>query len=288
MIFRRSNYLDLKILATKDLFCKGYAIHTPFSASGTLNVTRWNVTGNNILYSQNSGNTNISIDLMGEGTDTLTVETIDSIGCMFKASKIITVSPLPVANYVYFSENRRVEYNNISDTAIIQDVHRIMPNIYLWSFHKDDSLRLYNKIDTTVKYREGYYDVMLIAINNAGCSDTITKHIFVNSEHALYVPNAFSPDNPAVELSTFRPKGYGLASYEISIYDIWGDLLWYSNKLLGGQPAEGWTGKYNGTTFKLDSYIWKVKATFDDGEDWQGQYSSNGKLSRFGNVLLIR
>ena len=85
------------------------------------------------------------------------------------------------------------------------------------------------------------------------------------------------------------PKGFNLETYTISIYDTWGNLLWYSDKLIDGKPAEGWDGTYDGIVMKLDTYIWKIQATFKDGSQWEGQTSSrNDKKKTFGNVLLLR
>ncbi|MBK8805917.1 MAG: hypothetical protein IPO21_04380 [Bacteroidales bacterium] len=43
----------------------------------------------------------------------------------------------------------------------------------------------------------------------------------------------------------FQPKGYNLESYELWIYDKWGNLLWYTDKLTDkGEPAEAWDGLY--------------------------------------------
>jgi large repetitive protein len=78
-------------------------------------------------------------------------------------------------------------------------------------------------------------------------------------------------------------------TYKIWIYDTWGNLMWYSDKLIGGSPAEGWDGTYNGVVAKMDSYIWKIEATFADGTSWEGQGSSNSdKKKTMGNVLLLR
>ena len=51
---------------------------------------------------------------------------------------------------------------------------------------------------------------------------------------------------------------------------------------------ESWDGTYNGEILKSDSYIWKVKATFMDGTEWEGQESKPGKKFVFGNVMLLR
>ena len=124
---------------------------------------------------------------------------------------------------------------------------------------------------------------------NEYCIDSVTKKIFVDLQEGLFVPNSFIPESASPGLARFLPKGFNLETYQIWVYDQWGNLLWYSNKLKDGSPAEGWDGTYNGQPLKLDTYVWKVEATFTDGTSWEGQSSSaSNRKSKFGNVLLIR
>ena len=103
------------------------------------------------------------------------------------------------------------------------------------------------------------------------------------------MPNSFIPESNSPGLSRFQPKGYNMETYKIWIYDTWGNLLWYSDKLVNGSPSESWDGTYEGIVMKTDVYIWKVEATFQDGTEWEGQSTTNdGKKKTFGNVLLLR
>jgi gliding motility-associated-like protein len=117
----------------------------------------------------------------------------------------------------------------------------------------------------------------------------MSKQIFVDMQEGLFVPNSFVPESHSPMLEKFQPRGYNLETYKISIYDTWGNLLWYSDKLHNGAPSEGWDGTYNGTVLKMDSYIWKIEATFQDGTTWEGQGSSTSdKKKTMGNVLMVR
>ena len=128
----------------------------------------------------------------------------------------------------------------------------------------------------------------IVSVNDY-CIDSVVKNIFVDIEYALYVPNSFEPESKALGISNFIPKGFNLETYKIWIYDYWGNQLWYSDKLHHSQPLEGWDGTYNGVPMKMDSYVWKIEASFLDGSKWEGQSSTlSDKKSIFGNVLLIR
>ena len=81
----------------------------------------------------------------------------------------------------------------------------------------------------------------------------------------------------------------GLASYEIWIYDSWGNTVWYSNKLNDmGSPAEGWDGKAKGEPMPAECYIWKIEARFLTGQPWKGKKTSNDTYVQFGNLMLLR
>ncbi len=102
------------------------------------------------------------------------------------------------------------------------------------------------------------------------------------------MPNAFSPTNPAESVRTFQPKGFNLMKCDISVYDKWGNLIWYSNEVKNGAFVGSWDGRCNGKMMKSDIYIWKMEATFLDGQEWEGFDAGNGKKTKFGSVTLIR
>jgi len=79
-----------------------------------------------------------------------------------------------------------------------------------------------------------------------------------------------------------------LMKCEISVYDKWGNLIWYSNEVKNGAFVGSWDGRCNGKMMKSDIYIWKMEATFLDGQEWEGFDAGNGKKTKFGSVTLIR
>jgi gliding motility-associated-like protein len=108
----------------------------------------------------------------------------------------------------------------------------------------------------------------------------------------LWVPNAFSPNNPNAAVRLFKPVGINLSKYTIEVYDTWGNLLWTSSELdANGAPAEGWNGVFNGNLLPQDTYMWKATAIFKDGTIWRGNdvgKRSNMPEKTYGTVTLIR
>ncbi len=109
----------------------------------------------------------------------------------------------------------------------------------------------------------------------------------------LYVPNAFIPTSPTIELKTFKAVAINLIKYKMEIFDLHGKLLWETDKLENGEPAEGWDGTFQKETCPQGTYIWKITATLDDGytEDgvpWKGQKIDSTKKRTVGTISLIR
>jgi len=133
----------------------------------------------------------------------------------------------------------------------------------------------------------GYYNVVLIATNIFGCTDTFTLPVYIDYFKGLYVPNAFTPLSGPEPVRVFLPKGKGLKNYRLEIFDTWGIKLWESTALDMGSPAEGWNGMLNGKVLQQDVYIWKINAEFLDGSVWIGQ-KREGQYRTTGTVTLLR
>lgn len=232
------------------------------------------LTGNPVSYAYDSpGNFPVILTIYGAG------------GCSDIAilNPGIQVNPTPIAGFSYFNVQNEdplsgtVEFTNTSQNA----------NLFEWSFGNGNSSNEVNPIERYNQY--GNFQVSLIARNQYGCSDTVIQLVHVDFFSGLYVPNAMHPGHPSFEVSHFLPKGVGLKTYEIFIYDDWGNLIWTSNSLdADGRPNEAWDGRFHGEIVKEDAYVWKVNATFLDTKAWRGKEYENGKFKRSGTVTVIR
>ncbi len=189
----------------------------------------------------------------------------------------------PDVAFSYLNNNNPVPHGEVQFTNLTLDAIS-----YHWDFGDGDTS---NVMSPTHKYDTyGNVQVKLIAKNLLGCSDTATTLILVDFYKGLWVPTALTPDNGSPETRMFFPKGKGLAKYSLQIYDNWGILVWKTDKLENGSPAEGWDGiGQNGQAMPPDVYVWKVYAEFEDGTIWQGQSLGGGKKTQtVGTVTLLR
>jgi hypothetical protein len=90
-------------------------------------------------------------------------------------------------------------------------------------------------------------------------------------------------------LNSFRPMAIGLQTYFMGIWDLWGNLIWSSEKLIDTHPAEGRNGSdRKGNKLPSQHYIWRMKATFNDGTVWEGVKDHYGKYHKEGTLFLLR
>lgn len=292
----------------RDSVCMGSIGESYYTQYEKTSQYFWSVTGDHLNYSKDATSTSVRyIDWVQPGIDTLTVYEQTWAGCEGFDTLIVHVAPAPIADFEWSmpGESNIIELvdNTIQDSLWTTNESGdsvALPIEYTmeWNFghHERDN----SVVDTLVPfnlrkspilengYLYGYNCPSLTVTNDYGCTNRATECIFVNVSSSLYVPTAFSPSNPAHGVRTFQPKGFNLAACEVSVFDKWGNLLWFSNDVEDGMFVGSWDGRYDGKMMKTDVYIWKMEATFLDGQAWDGFDDGNGKKVKYGSVMLIR
>ena len=123
-------------------------------------------------------------------------------------------------------------------------------SFYSWNFGEGTTSSLVNPINTY--YLDSTYYITLIATDNKGCTDTITKPITIKEELYIYIPNTFTPDDDEHNCY-FYGSFIGLKSLEISIYNRWGELIFEAADL-----NFEWDGKYGNTDVQSGAYSWRI------------------------------
>ena len=268
----------------------------------------WNVTGDHLNYSKDAGSSSVRyVDWMKSGIDTLTVYEQTWAGCEGFDTLIVRIAarPKPAYSWTMPGASNIIELmdSTVQDSLWYMGkdgemVGEPIPYTMYWNYgHQGESEDV---IDTVMDYSKrffaiqegdyvhGYNCPILTVENSFGCKEVYKDCIFLELTSSLYVPTAFAPMNPAHSVRTFQPKGYNLKTCEISVYDKWGNLLWYSDAVEDGKFVGYWDGRYEGKMMQSDVYIWKMEATFLDGLPWDGFDVGNGKKAKFGSVMLVR
>lgn len=135
------------------------------------------------------------------------------------------------------------------------------------------------------KYKEeGFFTIKLTAFNIYDCADSLVLEnaVKVQKGGQVLIPNAFSPNLSAAgggggmsdgKNDIFLPLTRGVVEFELMIFNRWGELLFESR-----DPDIGWDGTYKGKLCQQDVYIYKLAASYEDGE----------RVVRVGDINLIR
>jgi gliding motility-associated-like protein len=209
----------------------------------------------NIEHCYNNDSVYVPISL----TVDLTV-TSDS-GCVSYLSKpnYITVYPNPVANFIAAPKTETI----MNPIILITD-SSMGTNFWNWDLG-DLSALILSGSDTssyTPPFPHTYQDtgtfiIMLITSTQYGCLDTSYQHISIGPDASFYIPNAFSPNNDGIN-DTFFPKGIFVSNFEMTIFDRWGNSIFYSDDF--NKHWDG-TANYGTEMAQVDVYIYVIKAT---------------------------
>ncbi len=106
----------------------------------------------------------------------------------------------------------------------------------------------------------------------AGCSNEACIDIIVADESVLYIPNVFTPNGDGVNDLFYTPS-HNLTSYELRIYNRWGEQLFQTS-----DPLKGWDGSYGGKPVSSGVYVFILKATGTD----------NTTYNKSGHITLLQ
>jgi len=215
------------------------------------------------------------------GTNNVNLTIVSAEGCDTIIGPMpIDVYPIPVADFTPNPNNKttaalpRFRFTNQSVVSNALN-SKIVSNY--WDFGD-----LSQFLDTsTFQNPEFYYpgdtgtfNVSLIVTTNYGCSDTVIKPVRINPDVIVYIPNAFSPDGSGpLKNDKFRVVASGFLTYQILIYNRWGERLFESTNI-----DDPWDGYYQSVLSQMDAYIYQVNVT-----------SYNNDLYKYnGTVILLR
>lgn len=130
-------------------------------------------------------------------------------------------------------------------------------NSYFWTFGDGQSSTINSPNNTYLE--SGTYPVTLYVTDYLGCKDSITKLIFIEEEHYIYVPNTFTPDGNRYN-TYFYASTIGITDLSINIFNKWGELVYNSDDV-----NFRWDGTYENTVVQDGTYIYKIQYTAKSG-----------------------
>jgi PKD repeat protein len=190
-------------------------------------------------------------------------------GGLDSAYQTIKVFELPKADFRVASQVVQLPYESVQMVNLSS-----LSDYYEW--HMGDGT-IYTEFEPNHKYEKpGNYDIRLNVATNTTpqCFDSSVKASAVVAEQncQLIFPDAFTPNtsgpsdgryvinDPANHV--FYPIHTGIKSYEMEIYNRWGEFLFRTTDI-----DVGWDGYYRGKLSAMDVFVWKAKATCHSGRE---------------------
>ncbi len=166
-------------------------------------------------------------------------------GCVAPPVKLTEiVHPLPEASFVHSPEitmiyEPLIEFQNLSSGA----------GDYKWDFGDGETENFFE--GPHVYSETGTFYISLVVTTPFGCKDTANGKVIIEDGFSFYVPNAVSPNDDGVN-DFFQGYGTFLRSYEMSIYDRWGILIYHTNDY-----DKPWDCKIN-SVVQNDTYVYRI------------------------------
>ncbi len=230
-------------------------------ATGTIVAWNWNF-GN----SATSTLQNPTYVYTVQGTYSVTLSVTSSNGCTTSTTQVINVSPRPNADFA-------MSANPIFADEVLGLTDQSTPlgtiNSWMWSFGDGATATTQN---TSHLYdNKGVFTITLSVIDVNGCTDTVSKDVFVTLLPML--PTGFSPNGDGHN-DTLFVKGGPFKSFYFRVYNNWGEKIFESTK-----QEDGWDGKYKGQYAPLGAYAWILDVEL---------YNDQRQIRKTGDVTIVK
>jgi gliding motility-associated-like protein len=211
------------------------------------------------------------------GKFSVSLSASNSTGQTIKTTKLLIIEAYPLPNADFDVKPKVVD---IPGGILYTSNRSFEATNYEWDFGDGT-----NSTDEEPQHsytQEGLYDITLIATNKQGCADTakVQGAVKVQKGGQILIPNAFTPAVADASGGTsngkndvFLPLVRGVRDFELLVFNRWGELLFQSR-----DPDKGWDGYFNGRLCQQDVYVYKMTATYENGQ----------RIVRIGDVNLIR
>jgi gliding motility-associated-like protein len=240
----------------------------------TAQFTNTSIAGQTFSWTFGDGGTSTATNPVhtynAPGTYTITLIANDPNTCNLSDTTSLTINVFnnPVSNFSFAPdppiENTPTSFTNLASPDAVN---------FKWLFGDGDSLLTNSRLQVKHQYEAtGTYNACLIAINAAGCPDTLCQDVRAVVSALVDIPNAFTPQSGDINSKIFV-KGFGIVKLRFIIWNRWGQKVFETN-----DKDIGWDGKFNGVIQPMDVYAYSMDVEFFDGT----------KATKKGDITLIR
>ena len=226
----------------------------------------WTITSSQVIYFTDHSIPNQSVYLP-IGVHSF-VWTESNLGCTDNDSMTIHILSYP-----------NIDAGN--DTTLCKGKQIILQGIgnasnYRW-FPSDSVINATELHSLTHKIYSDYILILEGTDDICKSTDTVSLKV-INCPSDVKAPSAFSPNGDGNN-DFFTVYTYQMKSYEIWIYNRWGENVYYSNNLDETNDLnKGWNGTYKGSIQEAGVYVYYIKALNSEDET----------IELKGNITLVK
>jgi large repetitive protein len=197
-----------------------------------------------VLSSVNGGNFALfsNLQLLPNGSYTLQIK--DDKGC--RADTTFTISGADSVTITVTTTDALCDGNGNDGKAEVLAKNGVLPFTYIWSAPQPTNT---NNIDNLK-----YGDYSIVVVDNLGCIDSASFNINYFPCCAMFIPNAFTPNNDIInDKVVVKPSG-PIEFISLQIFNRWGETVFNTT-----DQNIFWDGKQNGQDCKMDVYFYVLK-----------------------------
>jgi gliding motility-associated-like protein len=230
-------------------------------ATGTITGWNWTFGDGGTAVTQNA----IHVYTVA-GTFSVTLTVTSSNGCATSTTQAVNVNPRPTAEFAMSGNPIFAD-----ETLGLTDQSTPLGTITNWNWAFGDSTSSTLQNPTHLYDDKGVFTITLSIIDVNGCTDTISKDIFVTL--LPLVPTGFSP-NGDTHNDVLFVKGGPFKSFYFRVYNNWGEKIFEST-----DQSQGWDGTYKGQECPLGAYAWILDVElFNEGRT----------IRKTGDVTIVK
>lgn len=193
------------------------------------------------------------------------VDTISKGACVIVHNK-------PKADFDYTPSNGSI---SMLDPRVVFTDASYDASSWFWFFGDPNDSTVSNEQNPSHSYLDtGYYCVKLRAVTQFGCKDSVFDCFTIKPDWTFYIPQTFTPNGDNLN-DLFQPLGSNLNSFQMTIYNRWGQIIYRGNDL-----KNTWNGRYQNTGAMSEIGVYVYDITIVDINKVSHRY--------VGHVSLIR
>lgn len=210
--------------------------------------------GEYTFFWPHSGETTSSVWVKPEETTSYTVVVTDECETFTVEEETTVIVESPEADFAVVTDplfnGLPITFQNLTNNG----------DFYDWSFGDGN---FSNDVHPNNTYPEpGEYEITLIAEDDKGCTDTITKIITIEEEYYVYVPNTMTPNGDRHN-HYFTVSTVNVFNFQIEIFNRWGQLLFSST-----DQNFQWDATFKGQKVPDGVYVWKIAYMTRGGKEY--------------------